>query len=77
MLTCMHADCFCLYKQQKVGKGLGVFLLLILPDPKLSGLHLPRADRTDNNHVSLLAQGIFDIMAAADNLQLHKRNARF
>lgn len=77
MLTCMHADCFCLYKQHKVGKGPGVFLLLILPDPKLSGLHLPRAGRADNNRGSLLAQGIFDIMAAADNLHLHKRNARF
>lgn len=59
-------------KKPKTEKFL---LLFILPNPKLSGLHLLRADNTDNNHVSFLAQCIFDIMAAADNLQLHKLDA--
>lgn len=60
---------------KKIEKGLEFLLLFILPNPKRSGLHLLRADNADNNHVSFLAQRIFDIMAEADNLQLHKLNA--
>lgn len=60
---------------EKKKKTEKFFLVFLLPNPKLSGLHLLRADNTDNNHVSFLAQCIFDIMAAADNLQLHKLDA--
>jgi len=76
MLTCKHADCFVFTSsKKKTEKGLEFLLLFILPNPKLSGLHLLRADNTDNNRASFSAQRIFDIMAAADNLQLHKPNA--
>lgn len=56
----------------KLNKGLEFLLLFILTNPKLL-----RAGSPDNNHDSLLAQPIFDTTAAANNLQLHKPDARF
>lgn len=75
MSTCKDADCFVFTSSPKRReKGLEFLLLSILPDPKVPG-PLLRADRTHNNHVSLLARGIFDVTAAADNLHLHKLKA--